>query len=502
MPTSYWVDSTPETDFPSLTETVSVDVAVLGGGITGITAATLLKRAGKTVALLDMKRIVRGVTGYTTAKLTAGQGLIYAELIESFGEQVARGYAESQQEAIERVATITDEERIDCDFERTSNYVYTESGDELEPLRREVDAAQRLGLPASFVTETSLPYEIAGAIKMDGQAQFHPRKYLLPLAHSLPGDGSHVFEYTRATGVVEGDPCRVETDKGPLRARDVILATHIPFLDRGLFFAKVHPYRGYGLTAPIAPDLAPSGMYITSGQPTRTIRPVPDGAGGMLLLVGGESHKPGDDPDTERRYRAIEGFLAERFGLREVTHRWSSQDYIPVDQLPYIGRLTRRSKHLYAATGFRKWGLTNGTLAGMILADAILGRPNRWSSVYEAQRLRPRASAARFVKENAGVARHFVGDRLKRGESRAPKDLRAGEGAILRVDGEKVAVHRDDEGELHALSPVCTHLGCLVSWNTAERSWDCPCHGSRFDPSGTVIQGPAVDDLKQRTLPG
>ncbi len=501
MPVSYWIDSTPETAFPPLEEGLSVDVAILGAGITGLTAATLLKEAGKTVAVLDAKRIVRGVTGYTTAKLTSGHGLVYDRLIKSFGLDGARTYAESNEAAIEHVARWVAERGIECDFERTSNYVYTESESEVEGIQAEVEAAAKVGLPVSFVTETELPYPVAGAIELANQAQFHPRKYLLPLAEVIPGEGSHVFEQTRALDVRQGDPCRVATDRGTLEARDVVLATHIPFLDRGLFFAKAHPYRGYALTVEIDEAAAPAGMYITSTQPSRTIRSIPRAGGGTLLLLGGEGHKPGEEADTEARYRTIETFAGERFGATTVTHRWSTQDYISVDHVPYIGKLGRRAEHLYVATGFNKWGLTSGTLAAMILSDLILGRPNPWANLYDANRLTARASARAFFSENARVAAHFVGDRLRRSKGRPAEELRPGEGAVLKIGGERLGVSRDDEGTLHAVSAVCTHLRCIVGWNAAERSWDCPCHGSRFSPTGTVIEGPAVDDLPARLLP-
>ena len=242
---SLWIESTPETTYPSLAGNVSVDVAILGAGITGLTAATLLKRAGRTVAVIELKRIVRGVTGYTTAKLTAGHGLIYADLIDKHGEEKARLYAESNQAAVDRVESLAAEHGIDCDFERTANYVYTESEDEVPLVRDEVEAARRLGLPASFVTETSLPYPVAGAVRLENQAQFHPRKYLLPLAERIPGDGSHVFENTLAYDVRYGDPCVLTTTHGQVAARDVIVATHISFLDCCLFLSKVHSTRSY-----------------------------------------------------------------------------------------------------------------------------------------------------------------------------------------------------------------------------------------------------------------
>ena len=495
---SFWLGTTPETDYPPLGGDVSVDVAVLGAGITGLTAAALLKRAGKTVAVLDSKRIVRGATGYTTAKLTAGQGVIYSQLSKRFGEEGARLFAESNQAAIERVAQFVEEDGIDCDFERKANYVYAESADEVAQLQDEVQAAQRAGLPVSFVTETTLPYPVAGAVRLENQAQFHPRKYVLSLAATVAGDGSHVFEQTRALDVDEGEPCRVTTDRGELRAADVIVATHLPILDRGFFFTKTNPHRSYAIGAPIDGASAPDGMFINSGQPTRSIRTMRDGER-LYLNVGGEGHKTGQAEDTPERYAALEEFLRRHWpGAGPVEYRWSTQDYMSFDRVPYIGRLRRRSQHLYTATGFTKWGMSNGTLAAMILSDATLGVDNRWAGLYNAKR---RAAAGKFVKENTSVGLHFFADRLARGEKRSPGELGNGEGAILRLGGRKTAVYRDEQGRLHGLSPVCQHLKCIVDWNEAERTWDCPCHGSRYSGEGKVIQGPTTKDLKPRQLP-
>jgi glycine/D-amino acid oxidase-like deaminating enzyme/nitrite reductase/ring-hydroxylating ferredoxin subunit len=494
---SYWVASTEAPEFPPLEGEVAVDVAVVGAGITGIMAATLLKRTGSTVALVEAKRILHGATGYTTAKLTAGHNVIYSHLERHFRPEGSRLYAEANQRAVETVAGMAAEERIDCDLERTRNYVYSESEDDVETLRTEAAAARRAGLPASFTRETELPFPVAGAVVLEDQAQFHPRKFLLPLAGALPGEGSHVFELTRARDVREGEPCVVESDLGSVRARTVVVATHLPILDRGLFFAKTHPKRSHVLAARVDAQRAVRGMYISTESPTHSVRSAHDGDG-RLLLIGGEGHKTGQEPRTDEREERLAAWAQERFGVGDFAYRWATQDFYSVDRVPYVGRL-RRSSRILVATGFGGWGMSNGVASAHVLADLVLGRENRSAALYDAKRTKPVASARDFVKENADVAKHWLGDRARAvAADRDLSDVGPGEGRVMRLDGELVAVRRGAEGALHAVSAVCTHLGCIVSWNSAEASWDCPCHGSRFAADGTVIQGPAVDDLARR----
>jgi glycine/D-amino acid oxidase-like deaminating enzyme/nitrite reductase/ring-hydroxylating ferredoxin subunit len=500
QPASFWVASTEQTSFPPLQGRVQVDVAVIGGGIAGITAATLLKDGGRTVALLDSKPILRGATGYTTAKLTAGHGLLYGHLIKRFGTDKARAYAEANQAAIEQVDSLVRSHGIDCDFRRRANYVYADEREERSAIEEEVEAEAKLGLPATFVAEPPLPFATRGAVRLDGQAEFHPRKYLLPLAHRLADDGSHVFEATRAHQVEEDrGTCRVATDRGTVEAAYVLVLTQIPFLDRGLFFTKVHPYRAYVLAAPIERANAPDGMFVSSKSPTRSIRTTPRD-GGLLLLLGGEGHKTGTDSENERRFETLHEFLRRHFEAGPIEYRWATQDYYAVDRVPYIGPLTRRSRRIHVATGFSGWGMTNGTVAGMILADVVAGDENRWADLYRSKRWKPRAAAARFAKENASVAKHWFADGLTLPERRSVQALEPGDAAVLRLAGRKAAVHREGDGTVHAVSATCTHLACLVHWNPAERSWDCPCHGSRFAVDGRVLQGPAVRDLPRFDL--
>ena len=492
-----WLEQA-ESAYPSLTEDLEVDVAVIGAGITGVTTAYQLKRAGKTVALVEATAIGHGATGYTTAKLTVGHRLVYADLVEAYDVETARRYARSNQEAIEQVAEIVREHAIECDFERAANYVYAESPGCVPELERELDAARAAGIASELTTETELPYPVAAAIRVAGQAQLHPWKYLAALARTIDGDGSHVFELTRATNVRSGSPCVVETPTGRIRATHVIVATQLPFLDRGLFFARAHPAKSYVVAAAVAADDAPRGMYISVDAPTRSVRSTAGDKGRRILLVGGEGHKPGDEQDMRRRYKRLEAFLADRFGA-SAEYRWSTHDYSPIDLLPYIGRLRPGEEHIFVATGFAKWGMTKGTLAASILSDTVLGRSNEYADLYDTDRINPRQSGRRLATENGQVAKFFFRDRVRPrpGEDEV-EALAPGEGCVARIGGRHYAVSRAEDGELLTLSARCTHLGCIVGWNAADRAWECPCHGSRFASDGTVVQGPATQDLPRR----
>lgn len=494
---SFWIDSTPTTAYPTFSNGISVDVAIIGAGIVGLTAANRLKKAGKTVAVIESGHVAAGVSGHTTAKVTSLHQLVYADLIEQLGASKARLYGESNQAAIEHVATLVEMEQIDCDFSRQSAYTFAEPDSEIDQIKAEVDAALKLGLPASFVQETSLPFAIAGAVKFDNQAQFHVRKYLLHLAQTIPGDGSHLLEHTRVLKVEE-DPCQVITEQGVIHARDVIVATNLPILDQGLFFAKTHPKRSYIVGAKIDPAKAAEGMFIGSGKGAHSIRTTPHD-GGLLLLVGGEGHKVGTVTDTESCYQKLETYVRDRFGIDTLAYRWSTQDMVSFDRLPYIGNLTAFSKHIYVATGFSLWGMSKGTMSGLLLSDLILGKENPYAELYDATRATPFLKPD-LIKNGMDVAARWVGDRFKNLQSSALAEVSKGEGKLLTIDGDKIAAYRDEQGTVHAVSAVCPHLACIVSWNNAETSWDCACHGSRFSCDGKVLHGPSVKDLEQQTI--
>ncbi|MEA2466437.1 MAG: hypothetical protein QOJ57_563 [Thermoleophilaceae bacterium] len=496
--TSLWVDTAPQTDYPVLRPGLHVDVAVLGGGIAGLTTALLLKRDGATVAVVEAGHVGAGVTAYTTAKVTSLHGIQYQSVESSFGPEGARVYAEANEAGLEQVARFVDELGIDCDFRRKPAFTYGEDEADAGKIEDEVEAASRAGLAATFTTETDLPWPVAAAVRLDDQAEFHPRRYLLRLAEAVAGGGSHVFERSRALAVAGGrERVRISTTRGELTADQVVVATHFPFLDRGGYFARMHPERSYGLGLYLRSGTAPQGMYLSTESPSHTVRSHPTERGEMVI-AGGESHKTGQGGDTAARVARLERWARERFDVRSIEYRWSTQDNMPVDGVPFIGRLAPFQKRLWVATGFMKWGLTNGTAAGMILRDLIAERANPWAELFDATRFKPLASAKELVKENANVGVHFVGDHLGRPDVRSVDSLAPGQGGIVRRGASKVAAYRDESGAVHAVSAVCTHLGCQVKWNQAERSWDCPCHGSRFDVSGRVIQGPAVKDLEPK----
>ncbi len=499
----FWMSSTSEGKFRSLTNNVFVDVAIVGGGIAGLTAAFLLKRAGKKVAVIEAEAIASKASGRTTAKITSLHQLVYAELIEKYGEEKARIYAESNQAALEQIVSLIEEENIDCDFSRQDAYTFAESEENLDKVKTEAEAAMSLGLPASFVDETPLPFKVAGAVKFTDQAQFHIRKYLAVLAEKINGNGSYVFELSRVTSVNSGEQlCTVEAENGTVKAQDVIVTTNLPITDEGLFFAKTAPKRSYIVAGKIDRDHAPEGMFIGCGDSYRSIRTAQDGED-LLLLIGGEGHRVGDVTETEQRYLALEEYGREQFGIDTYDYRWSGQDLKSRDGLPYIGQLTDDEKHIFVATGFSLWGVTNGTLAGMLLSDRLLGKDNPWAELYDATREVSFMDEEKKRNELFGEDEGSDDDSDSQSDDSTPKidasyfdELDKGEGKVITVDEQDIAIYRDENGEAIAMSAACSHMGCSVSWNSAEKSWDCPCHGGRFDCKGEVINAPPVGPLK------
>jgi glycine/D-amino acid oxidase-like deaminating enzyme/nitrite reductase/ring-hydroxylating ferredoxin subunit len=499
---SYWIESTPATTYPALTADLHADVAVVGAGIAGVCAAWEIARTGRSVVLLEADRVVAGTTGNTTAKLTALHTLIYHQLASSFDGDTARQYAQAQIDAVEHVARVSAELGVECELERLPAYTYVTEADQVDQIEAEVSAAQQAGLPASLVTETGLPFPVAAAIRVENQAQFHPRRYLLALVADLVDRGGQVFERSRVVDLAEGDPHRLTLESGhTVTADHVVVATHYPIFDRAGLFTRLKPHRELVVAAAIPAGQDPHGMYLTPQENTRSVRTAPYADGQRLLIVTGESFTPGTG-STAERWNRLDQWVRERFGVESLTYHWAAQDNDTTDRLPYIGRLHPRARQLWVATGFGGWGMSNGVLAGKLIAARIAGDGPSWADLFDPVRLHPVVEAGALLRNTAEVTRHFVGDRMRRSaHADSVDELTPGSGAIVRLGGHRCAVYRAPDGQLQAVSATCTHMGCLVAFNDAEQTWDCPCHGSRFAPDGSVLHGPATRPLEPHDLP-
>jgi glycine/D-amino acid oxidase-like deaminating enzyme/nitrite reductase/ring-hydroxylating ferredoxin subunit len=485
----YWNATAEATSFPRLSGDLSVDLAVIGGGIVGITTARLLKDRGLKVALVEARRVGREVTGKSTAKMSSQHGSTRYQTLESkFGEDRARLYAEAQEAGIRRIRELAAEHGIDADIEEMPAFTYTRDESYVSEIEKEVEVARRLGLPATLTRDTGLPFDVLAAMRWERQAQFHPVKYVAGLAATLPGDGCHVFENSRA---VDYEPTRVVTDGGTVSARHVVMATHLPLGQIGMYYATNYPKAEPVVAAPIR--RVPPGMYKNAETPGHSIR-THKGAGGQIYGIAAGTHfKPGHAEEEQRYMADIERWLTESFDAGPIEYRWVNEDYTPMDGAPFIGWSSSSNGYL-VATGFNAWGISNGTAAAMIIADLATGVDNRWLEMFDSRRVKPIAGAPDFVKENASVAAHLVGGYLG-SKAKSYDELKPGEAGILKIDGDNVAAYRDENGRVHAVSAVCSHMGCLVGWNQTDKTWDCPCHGSRFELTGEVLHGPATKPL-------
>lgn len=492
-PPSYWLDSTPKTNYPPLAEDISVNVAIVGGGMAGISSAYLLGQEGFKVAILEADHILHGTTAYTTAKLTSQHGLIYDQICRQMGEEKARQYAVANETAIGFVAKLVEQEKIDCDFSRQSAYIYTQEKKYIEKMEKELNAAKQFGIDAYYETKLAIPLPIKGALRFDNQAQFHPRKYLLALVEKIQAKGGHIFENSKAVDVRGNGPYTVLTDKGKKVTADyVIIASHYPFhILPGLYVARIYQERAYAVVVK-AKESFPGGMYINAEEPARSLRGLPTVDGERILVVG-ERHRTGHGTNMTEHYKNLMEFARQFFTVEDFPYYWSTQDCSTLDDLPYIGQVSKDRPNIYVATGFRKWGMTNSTVAALLIRDLIVKGESPWKLVYDPAREVTLSSAVNFVVNTSELAFDFVAGKLMRGKENYT--LRPGEAVIANKDGHRAGIYMDSEGNLHMVDTTCPHLGCEVRWNDAEISWDCPCHGSRYDIDGKPIEGPTLKAL-------
>lgn len=499
--TSYWVDSSSMSRYPALDRNLQVDVVVVGGGITGLTTAYLLKRAGHTVAVLDRGRCGGVDTMSTTAHVTCVTDLDLIDLAKNFGRDHARAVWDAGLAAIDQLDAIIRAEKIDCEWTWIPGYKHASIANEARErarLQEEAALASDLGFDARFLD--SIPYIARPGIEYDGQAKFHPRKYLAALAREIDGNGSHVFEHTESEEVCD-EPLSVKASGHTITCGYVVIATHTPLIGKSnlvgatLLQTKLYLYTSYVVGGRLPKDTFPEALYWDTADPYHYLR-IDRRRDHDYAILGGEDHKTGQAEDTTACFRALEETARTLLPGLEVTHRWSGQVIETNDGLPFIGETSPRQ---FAATGYAGNGMTFGTLAGMMAHDAVVGRRNPWAELFDVGRTKIKGGIWNYIAENIDYPYYMIRDRFAGSEGKSLRAVPRGQGRIVELEGKKVAAWRNDDGKVTQLSPVCTHMGCHVDWNEAERTWDCPCHGSRFKPTGEVLAGPAESPLEKRS---
>ena len=502
--TSVWM-ATDVPELPVLAHDIRTSVCVVGAGIAGMTVAYLLARAGRAVVVIDDGPIGGGETGRTTAHITASLDDLYHRVEKLHGVEGIRIAAESHTAAIDRIEAIASLEDIDCDFERVDGYLFRGAGSDKDILDRELASAHRAGLTDVGLVERAPieSFNTGPALCFPRQAQFHSLKYLNGLARAIVRDGGQLFSGAHAARIEDGEPAKVTTNDGHVITADsIVVATNSPVNDWIILHTKQAAYRSYVIAARVPRGSVTRALYWDTEDPYHYIRlhevdsVLDPGHKEELLIVGGEDHKTGQADDADERFRRLEEWTRQRFPMiSNVDFRWSGQIMEPVDYMAFIGRNPGTDQHIFIATGDSGNGITHGTIAGMLLTDLILGRKNPWSKLYDPSRVTLRATG-HFLRENINVANQYTGW-AKGGDVDSYDQIAPGTGAVVRRGMTKIAVYRDDQGNIHERSAVCTHLYCIVDWNSGERTWDCPCHGSRFDPLGNVINGPAITPLPE-----
>lgn len=492
---SYWLDSVKNKPiFNKLEENISTDVCVIGAGLFGLTCGYYLTQNGLNVSILDRNNIAEKVSGHTTAKITSQHNLIYKYLIDSVGIKQAKQYLDANQEAISNIKNIIQNENIDCDLETQDSYVYTTDETEIEKIHLENQAVNSLGFNSELVTNTPLPFKVKSAIKFPNQAQFNPIKYAYGLANKINNNSGKIYTNTLVYDIKQdGENFIVSTQNNTVKSKYVIIASHYPFINApGYYFLKMYQSTSYVIGVDIGDNVF-DGMFINTKSPIFSYR-FANYNNKKILLVGGADHKTGSKIDLSNAYSILENEVKKFYPKCNVLYRWNTEDCITLDKIPYIGKFSNLMPNMYIGTGFNKWGMTSSNVAANIITNNILGKINNYEDVFKSTRFHPiknNEELGNMIKESTNS---ILLNKFKVPE----KDLdsiKNDTGAVLEIDGEKLGIYKDKDGNIFSIKPICTHLGCLLSWNNIDKTWDCPCHGSRFDYTGKNIYNPAIKDL-------
>jgi glycine/D-amino acid oxidase-like deaminating enzyme/nitrite reductase/ring-hydroxylating ferredoxin subunit len=503
--TSLWIDSAHPPKTSPLNRDANADVCVVGAGIAGLTTAYLLARDGASVVVLDAGHVGNGQTAMTTAHLSYVVDDTFKEILRLHGPDGARLARESHASAIDAIERICTDEHIDCRFERVDGYLFLGEKDQESTLDQELESARAAGARVNRLPEAPVTgFKSGPCLRFSEQAQFHPLKYLNGLATAIQRRGGHIYSETAAREVIGGDRSCVRTAAGhAVRAASIVIATNSPFNDLVAIHTKQAPYHSYAIGARVKPGTLTPALYWDTEDPYHYVRlhrttnaelGGDNGDAVDILIVGGEDHKAGQAQDADARFGKLDAWMREHFpSAGPVEFRWSGQVMETVDGLAYIGRNPLDADNVYVITGDSGMGMTHGTIGGMLITDLVLERDNPWIELYDPARVRSGATVE-WVKENINVALQYK-DWFTRGDVASIEQITPSNGAVIVEAGRKIAVYRDERGTVHRRSAVCPHLGCIVAWNPSASSWDCPCHGSRFDKFGSVFNGPSPKDL-------
>jgi len=493
---SFWIETFKNKTYPSLEKDLNVDVCIIGGGITGISCGYYLTKNNLKVCILEKDKIMEKTSSHTTAKITSQHGLIYKYLFDSYGKDYAQKYLDSNQEAIANIKNIIDEEKIDCDFEFQNNYVYTTDVNSIKKIKDEVKTLEKLNFDVRLLDKINLPISnVKAAIEFPHQAQFNPMKYAEGLCDYITNNNGLIFENSKVMRLKQSEKeYNVYTTNNIVKAKYVIIATRYPIINfPGFHFIKMYSQASYLIAVETSLPLF-KGMYIDDNSPSYSFKTALYN-GKRFLLVGGLEHKRGAKIDISNSYNLLEQKAKELYPDAKVLYKWNTHDSVSLDKVPYIGDFSTFYPNVYVATGFKKWGMTTSNVAANLITDKILGKENKYEEIYDAKRLNPIKNREEFKNMLKESSHSLLFNKLDL-PAATPKDVEPGEGKIVNDNGTKVGIYIDENRKEYKIIPKCRHLGCELSWNNLDKTWDCPCHGSRYTFEGKLIYGPSKKDLK------